>query len=86
MCDAGRCFEVIEGEGRAVIVLTYANGVTWVEAAAGEGGADLTRAIDEALRHIGAGAVGFQTKRRGLVARCEKLGYRVAGYIMRREA
>ena len=85
MCQAGECLAVTAGNGSAVIVVTRANGVTWIEAAAGEGGADLTKAIDDAMRHIGAGVVAFQTKRRGLVARCERLGYRVAGYIMRRD-
>ena len=86
MCEAGQCWHVSTPRGSAVIVTQRtASGVLWVDAAAGVGEDDMTAAIDEVLRHTGARSVGFQTKRRGLVRRAERLGFRVAGFILRRD-
>ena len=86
MCDRGECFAVESGaNGRVVFVIERGPGGVFVTAAAGDGQANQTAAVDAALRQIAPGAATFQTKRRGLVRRAEKLGYRVAGYIMRRD-
>lgn len=82
MCAGAVCLEVGEGDGSAVVVVRELAGVKWIEAAAGKGGHDLCALIDAAT---GPGPVAFQTKRRGLKRRAEKLGYHVAGYIMRRD-
>ena len=85
-CQDCEALEVLDGQGgRAVVLVAKANGMHWIEAAAGEGGANLCATITEALDASGARSIGFQTKRRGLVRRAERLGYRVCGYIMRRD-
>jgi hypothetical protein len=85
MCEHGTCLRVTEGSSSAVVVVCERNGVSWIEAAAGDGPDDLTRAIDDALIAAGARALAFQTARPGLVRRAKRLGYRVTGYIMRRD-
>jgi hypothetical protein len=84
MCQAGECYELQTGEGgRAVIVITRANGVVWIDAAAGGGGVDLCASIHDLVRQLGGRSIAFQTARRGLVDRAQRLGYRQTGYIMR---
>lgn len=85
MCQTGLSFEVSDSSGAAVVVVRMENGVAWIDAAGGGGGADLCPAIDAAVAGLPCNSVAFQTKRRGLVRRAEKLGYHVAGYIMRRD-
>lgn len=86
MRDAGRlvgafALEVQEGgAGRQLHVL----------AAGGEPGHDLTGAMvdavaREAREHVGAGAIGCTTKRRGLVKRLQAEGFEVAGFILRKK-
>lgn len=87
MCEASRCVQVTDGHGGLAVVVYELDegGTAWVCAAVGQGGRDLTAAIDDAMRSLGARAVAFQTKRRGLVRRAERLGYALTGYIMRRD-
>lgn len=85
MCKAGTCFELSDGCGLAVVVVHERNGVHWVDAAGGSGGRDLAGAIDHVLTAAGARSIAFQTKRLGLVRRAQRQGYKVAGYIMRRD-
>lgn len=82
----GRCF-AIDGEARAVYVISTANGCAWVEAAKGEGPADLTRILDAviAAQADGLRAIGCQTARPGLVRKLQRHGWTVAGWIMRKE-
>ncbi len=89
--ERGQCF-VVEGEGGivAAYVLQAQGPELWVMAAAGaESGACLTAEmagqIEARAKAHGFASVGFQTKRRGLVRKAEKLGYEVAGYIMRKK-
>lgn len=60
----------------------------WIEGAVGEGSADLTAAglrfVEETGRHAGCAEVAFQTSRRGLVRKAERLGYQVHGFILRK--
>ncbi len=85
MCAAGDCFELSDESGAAVVVVTVRNGIHWIDAAGGGGGRDLAGAIDATLAAAGARVIGFQTARPGLVRRAKRQGYRVAGYIMRRD-
>lgn len=91
MTNAGHCLRVVlwEGErvaGSAVVVMTKANGVAWVEAAKGWG-EGMTQAIDAAARAWGRGNgctyIGCQTKRAGLVARLHRLGWKTSGHILK---
>lgn len=84
-CQAHRCAESIGPDGAATVAYAVINGVVWVIAAAGDG-AGMTEQLTRDLSAVpGARAVAFQTKRRGLVRKAEKLGYRVTGYILRRD-
>ena len=59
----------------------------WIQAAGGEGRADLTGAGLQIIEEQAAGlfaSVGFQTRRAGLVRKAQKFGYRIDGYIMRK--
>lgn len=85
MCSNGQCVEIEHEGGKAVMVLTSRNGVLWVNAAAGAGPVCLTSAMDQALQASGARSIAFQTARPGLVRKAKRLGYRVTGYIMRRD-
>lgn len=83
----GRCFE-LAGEGvRAVYVLSVANGCAWVEAARGEGAPDLSALLDHVITAQAEGlhALACQTARPGLVRKLRSRGWRVAGWIMRKD-
>lgn len=60
----------------------------WVEGAVGGGEADMTaiglRFIEDTAHQAGCTEVAFQTSRRGLVRKAERLGYQVRGYILRK--
>jgi hypothetical protein len=85
-CRAGKCVRVKGESGSAIVVLLQANGVLWVEAAQADGATEgMSEEIDELLCKSGAKAIAFMTERRGLVRRAERRGYRVAGYVMKKE-
>jgi hypothetical protein len=86
MCQAGQCFG-LDGAASAVYVLTVRNGIVWVDALKGAGELDITAAVDEVLtaQAEGARAIGLQTRRRGLVRKLQQRGYRVTGWVMRKE-
>lgn len=87
LCERGQCFE-IEGAASAVYVLTVHNGVVWVDALKGESGqVDVLEALDAVVTAQAAGgrAIAFQTKRRGLVAALKTRGYRVSGWILKKD-
>lgn len=85
MCEAGECYEA----AGAVFVLAPRNGVAWVDAAKGERTAGAALAIDAAVsdeaKRRGLRAVAFQTARPGLVRKLAPRGYRVVGWIVRKE-
>lgn len=82
----GRCF-ALEGDASAVYVLTVRNDVCWVEAVRGGGDVDVTAILDSVLTEQARGlaAIALQTARRGLVRKLQKRGYRVTGWVMRKE-
>lgn len=87
LCQRGQCFE-LDGAASAVYVLTVHNGVVWVDALKGcSGQVDVIEAIDAVVTAQAAGgrAIAFQTKRRGLVAALTKRGYRVSGWILKKD-
>lgn len=86
MCQAGQCF-ALDGAADAVYVLRVVNGMVWVDAARGSGPVDLTAAIDQLVSTQAAGlrGIALQTRRRGLVAKLQRRGYHVAGWIMKKE-
>lgn len=86
MCRAGRCFAV-EGDASAVYVVHVRNGMAWIDAATGGGDADLTAVLDGVITAQAQGLRGIacQTSRRGLVRKLQRRGYRVAGWIVRKD-
>ena len=86
LASRGRCF-AIDGEARAVYVISTNNGCAWVEAVKGEGPADLTRILDAVIEAQAEGlrSVGCQTARPGLVRKLKRHGWTVAGWIMRKD-
>lgn len=88
LAKAGQCFEVTDGQARAVYVLKVEHGRCSVEAAAGEGaGLDLTEVLDGVITAQAQGlqAVDAQTARPGLVRKLKAKGWRVAGYIITKD-
>jgi len=87
MTRNGKCFMAVSGDSAAVYVLHVRNGVCFVDAAVGEGEVDLVELLDRAISCQAAGldAIALQTKRRGLVKKLERHGYRVTGWVMRKE-
>jgi hypothetical protein len=83
----GRCFELSGDDVRAVYVLQMNDGAVWVQALQGAGPLDLAAIVDEviAAQAEGCGSVAFQTARPGLMRKALKRGYRVAGWIMKKD-
>lgn len=83
----GRCFQLQGDRSTAVYVLTVQNGVAWVQAAAGNGPIDWTAVLDETITQQAAGlrALGCQTARPGLVRRLQRRGWRISGWVLRKE-
>jgi hypothetical protein len=88
MCERGLCFAATVNGSQGVYVLHVKNGQAWVQAGAGFGAADLTRAVLPAIELQVAGyaeSVAFQTMRPGLVRKAEALGYRRVGWILKKD-
>lgn len=85
--EAGECFELAGSTGSAVYVISVQNGCAWVQAVKGSGGIDLVSVLDEvgAAQAQGLQAMGCQTARPGLVKKLKARGWRVTGWIMRKE-
>jgi len=93
---AGEAVFELVADGRVVGAFTlgvqqYSDGrVIRCGAAGGEGGHDLLSAMvdfaeGEARGRVGARALVCETSRRGLVRRLERRGFRVAGFILRKD-
>lgn len=88
MADEGHCFSLTADNGaQAVYVLMVRNGQAWIEAAAAHGAVDFTRdglaVIERQAERLDS--VAFQTARRGLVRKAMKRGYRVTGWILKKD-
>lgn len=86
LAKRGACF-ALSGAADAVYVVNVRNGVAWIDALKGSGTPDLVAVVSELieLQAHGCRAVAFQTARPGLVRKAARHGYRVAGWIMRKE-
>lgn len=87
MAERGQCFELSGDQASAVYVLTVRNCVCWVDALKGSGTVDLVELVDGVLTAQAEGlqAIALQTKRPGLVKKLQRHGYRVTGWVMRKE-
>lgn len=89
-------FDVVDVQGRAVAAFAMrvdqydAGREVSVTAAGGQGDSGATEAIAawcerQARERIGARVLTCQTRRRGMVRRLERQGYRVTGYVLTKE-
>lgn len=86
----GQCFALTaDGGAQIAYVLVVRGGQAWINAAKGLGPVDWTAltlpVVELQAKRAGLESVAFQTRRRGLVRKAEKLGYRVTGYIMKKD-
>lgn len=86
LCKGGQCFE-LAGAVDAVYVVRVENGVAWIDAVRGTGRVDCTAVVDQLVTEMAQGlrCVGMQTARPGLVRKLTRRGWRVTGWVMRKE-
>lgn len=87
-CTRGLCFAAtLEGGAQMVYVLNVRNGQAWIAAAKGGGPADLTATLLPVieLQASELDSVAFQTARPGLVRKAQRQGYRVTGWILKKD-
>lgn len=87
LAASGDCFAATADKSQAVYIVRVDNGVAWIAAAKGAGDTDWTATLLPIIeaQAKGCASVAFQTRRRGLVRRAEKQGYKVAGWILKKE-
>jgi hypothetical protein len=87
MVKEGQCYELAGDLVRAVYVLHIRNQCAWVEAAKGSGPLDLAGVLDEVITEQASGlsSLGCQTARPGLVRKLKRRGWRVSGWVMRKD-
>lgn len=85
----GQAFEVDGEAGSAVFVVAVRNGCAFVVAAKGAGSIDMTtlldRVITQGATNDGCTSIAFQTARPGLVKKLTKRGFRVTGWILKKD-
>lgn len=81
---AGPSFRIESAAGQLVFTVSAKAGRCWIHAARGSG-RGMTEVglnvIEQLAKEAGCSAVGFQTVRRGLLKKAQRLGYRIAGQI-----
>lgn len=84
IANAGPSFRIETEAGQAVFTLSANAGRCWIHAARGTG-QGMTEVglnvIEQLAKEAGCKAVGFQTMRRGLLKKAQRLGYRIAGQV-----
>lgn len=83
----GQCYLASTEAGQCVYVVKVQNGVAWVDAIKGHGPVNWSLVMPPVIEAQAKGlrAVAFQTGRRGLVRQLQGQGYRVTGWVMRKE-
>ena len=84
----GQCFSCATDTASGAYILDVEHGQAWVQAAMARGPFNFLDCMLEVVERQAQGmchSVAFQTKRRGLVRRAEKKGYRVVGWILKKE-
>ena len=89
LARCGRAF-AIEGQGGdAVFVVAVRNGCAFVVAAKGGGRIDMTTVLDQVVTrgatNDGCTSVALQTARPGLVRKLQKRGFRITGWVMKKD-
>ncbi len=85
----GQAFAIESEGGSAVFVVAVRNGCAFVVAAKGEGVIDMTAVLDHVVTrgatNDGCTSVALQTARPGLVRKLQKRGFRVTGWVLRKD-
>jgi len=86
LVEGGRCFGM-SGAANAVWVLRDMGAVCWVDALRGAGSVDVTDIADRVITEQARGfeALAMQTARPGLRRKLERRGWRVTGWVMRKD-
>lgn len=86
MTENGQCFTATSGQASAVYVVQVVNGVAWINACQGQGAIKWQNLLLPVIEQQASGckAVGFQTKRRGLVKAAQRHGYQITGWILKK--
>lgn len=85
----GQAFAIDAEAGSAVFVVAVRNGCAFVVAAKGAGQIDMTRVLDEVVTrgatNDGCTSIGLQTARPGLVKKLQRRGFRITGWVMKKD-
>lgn len=85
----GECFAIQVPGAQLAYILTVENGQAWVQAAqASSGQFDFEKILSPIIEAQARGvchSVAFQTARRGLVRKAQRQGYRVTGWILKKD-
>lgn len=86
MTENGQCFSAVSGQASAVYVVQVINGVAWINGCKGQGSINWQNVLLPLIEQQAGGckAVGFQTKRRGLVKAAQRQGYEITGWILKK--
>jgi hypothetical protein len=89
MAATGQPMRVTTEAGELVYVATKRAETLWIEAAQGQGAQDFTalglELAQRTAQNTGCESVSFQTARRGLVKKAEQHGFKVVGWILKKE-
>jgi hypothetical protein len=85
----GLAYSIDCAAGSAVFVIAQRNGCAFVTAAQGSGDVDMTALLDHVVTlgatNDGCKAIAFQTARPGLVRKLTRRGFKVTGWVLRKE-
>lgn len=85
----GQAFAIDGDAGSAVFVVVVRNGCAFVTAAKGAGRIDMTQVLDQVVTrgatNDGCTSIGLQTARPGLVRKLRARGFRVTGWVMKKD-
>lgn len=85
----GQAFAIDGDAGSAVFVVVVRNGCAFVTAAKGAGRIDMTQVLDRVVTrgatNDGCTSIGLQTARPGLVRKLSARGFRVTGWVMKKD-
>lgn len=84
MTARGQCFTAATENAQVVYVMTVSNGIAWIDATKGAGPIDWAAHLLPIIEAQAKGcrAVGFQTRRAGLVKKAQKQGYKITGWTL----
>lgn len=89
LARTGTAYAIDCAAGSAVFVIAQRNGTAFVTAAQGSGEVDLTALLDHVITlgatGGGCNAIALQTARPGLVRKLVKRGFRVTGWVLKKD-